>query len=336
MASEPKRPIEELLEASAKARRAEFGTEAKMPNSMRAQLHAEIARRAREPEPRERRSWLAMFWPQISVVTALAAIIITGAALWLRSQKQERRTAVAMNAPAADAAAESRTPAQLLAKAEEAKQPAEAAESEAGAAVAKSYADAATAAAPAVASAPAATEMMREEVPRAPAAAARSFAQTRDAAQANLRQRFSQLPQGRESKLKQSTNILNNFDVQQEGERISVVDEDGSTYTGKLEPVVAQNEVRKDLPQKRAAAAPQQIGATLNQANEFKFRAEGFNNSLKKRVVFEGNYIAPTEAVQSKAETGSGDQAQAAARVIGTAKVAGEPPIQVDAVLVTH
>ena len=88
MASEPKRPIEELLEASAKARRAEFGTEAKMPNPMRAQLHAEIARRAHEPEPRERRSWLAMFWPQISVATALAAIVITGAALWLRKREQ--------------------------------------------------------------------------------------------------------------------------------------------------------------------------------------------------------------------------------------------------------
>ncbi len=44
MASEPKKPIEQMLEALAKARRAEFGDDPKMPNPMRARLHEEIAR----------------------------------------------------------------------------------------------------------------------------------------------------------------------------------------------------------------------------------------------------------------------------------------------------
>ena len=42
MPLEPKKPIDELLEASAKARRAAFGADPKMPNPMRAQLHHEI------------------------------------------------------------------------------------------------------------------------------------------------------------------------------------------------------------------------------------------------------------------------------------------------------
>ena len=66
MPPDPKKPIEELLEASAKARRAEFGADPKMPNPMRARLHDEIARLGREDQQPERRSWLSLFWPQVS------------------------------------------------------------------------------------------------------------------------------------------------------------------------------------------------------------------------------------------------------------------------------
>jgi len=50
MPLEPKKPIDELLEASAKARRAAFGADPKMPNPMRTQLHHEISRLARKDE----------------------------------------------------------------------------------------------------------------------------------------------------------------------------------------------------------------------------------------------------------------------------------------------
>ncbi len=50
MSLEPKKPIEDLLEATAKARRAQFGADPTMPNPMRAQLHHEIARMARGDE----------------------------------------------------------------------------------------------------------------------------------------------------------------------------------------------------------------------------------------------------------------------------------------------
>src|SRR5947209_8587802 len=63
MPLEPKKPIEELLETSAGARRAEFGADPKMPNPMRAQLHHEIARLARRDERKSRRRSFVLSWP---------------------------------------------------------------------------------------------------------------------------------------------------------------------------------------------------------------------------------------------------------------------------------
>src|SRR5215475_7081249 len=84
MPSEPKKPIEEMLEALAKARRAEFGDDPKMPNPMRARLHEEIARAgAAEGEGIEsRRSWITMFWPRVTVAAALATLIVLVPAIW--------------------------------------------------------------------------------------------------------------------------------------------------------------------------------------------------------------------------------------------------------------
>src|SRR5215212_822481 len=84
MASEPKKPIEQMLEALAKARRAQFGDDAKMPNPMRARLHEEIARAgATEDEKSESRpSWVTMFWPRVTVAAALATLIVLVPAIW--------------------------------------------------------------------------------------------------------------------------------------------------------------------------------------------------------------------------------------------------------------
>src|SRR5215475_15069144 len=84
MASEPKKPIEQMLEALAKARRTQFGEDAKMPNPMRTRLHEEIAQAgAAEDENNESRpSWLTMFWPRLTVAAALATLIVLVPAIW--------------------------------------------------------------------------------------------------------------------------------------------------------------------------------------------------------------------------------------------------------------
>src|SRR6187200_462407 len=84
MASEPKNPIEQMLEALAKARHAEFGDDPKMPNPMRARLHEEIARvgAAEEENVESRPSWVTMFWPRVTVAAALATLIVLVPAIW--------------------------------------------------------------------------------------------------------------------------------------------------------------------------------------------------------------------------------------------------------------
>ncbi|PYL24682.1 MAG: hypothetical protein DMF44_04325, partial [Verrucomicrobia bacterium] len=84
MSSEPKKPVEQMLEALAKARRAEFGDKPKMPNPMRARLHEEIARvgATEEENVESRPSWVTMFWPRVTVAAALATLLVLVPAIW--------------------------------------------------------------------------------------------------------------------------------------------------------------------------------------------------------------------------------------------------------------
>src|SRR3954454_14341846 len=84
MASEPKKPMEQMLEALAKARRSQFGDDPKMPNPMRTRLHEEIGRAgaADDEQSESRPSWITMFWPRLTVAAALATLIVLVPAIW--------------------------------------------------------------------------------------------------------------------------------------------------------------------------------------------------------------------------------------------------------------
>src|SRR5437764_842034 len=88
MPLEPKKPIEELLEASAKARRAAFGADPKMPNPMRTQLHHEITRLARKDESRSQWRAGGISWPRLLTATALALILASESAIWRMLEHQ--------------------------------------------------------------------------------------------------------------------------------------------------------------------------------------------------------------------------------------------------------
>ena len=86
-----------------------------------------------------------------------------------------------------------------------------------------------------------------------------------------------------------------------------------------------------------SSRAPASFDDKAQAANaEFYFRATGYNSSLKKRVVFEGNYIASSSAAQKKAAEAKAEERdeQTPARITGTAKIAGESPLQIDAIAV--
>lgn len=96
MPTDPNRKIEEMLEASARMRREQFGGDARMPGPMRAQLHDEIARRSRPREPE--RSWFSAWWPRLAI-GAVATLILIGGPIWLgqRSINNIRQNAVVLD-----------------------------------------------------------------------------------------------------------------------------------------------------------------------------------------------------------------------------------------------
>jgi hypothetical protein len=176
--------------------------------------------------------------------------------------------------------------------------------------------------------------------PSSPVAAA-ALAPSRKMEAANFRQQFSQNAASQafraNAKLKQAVNVLNTFQVEQDGLQIRVVDADGSTYTGKIEQL-APNDSRNLFKEKQSYAAQSERAAKRPQeaesaSNEFYFRATGYNRGLKKSLVLEANYI-PTPSQQNTPRDAAAPEGgeQTPARIVGTAKIHGESPIQVDAV----
>jgi len=326
MSPERKKPIEELLEASAQARRAEFGADPKMPNPMRARLQEEVARLAK---PRERKSsWLTVAWPRLAIGAAFACLLLGTSVIWWRAQQPSETGAhLAMDktAPAMEMNSAERA---LAASDTLETGRASAAESEAGVSHDQKTSELAKAGAP-------------ETEPRSQnfrQAASKSVAAT-------LTQKFSQSTANKmaasSAQLQNVPKLLDNFQVEQNGRDIRVIDDDGSTYAGRIEPLAA-NDTRNYLKEKQNYAAPVAPVAAAKPAavgekspnNEYYFRASGYNASLKKSLVFEGNYIVTAPPGKDWDGAAEKNAEQQAARIVGTAKVPGEPPVPVDAVTV--
>ena len=390
MASEPKKPIEQMLEALAKARRAEFGDEPKMPNPMRARLHEEIARAgvAEDEKGEPRLSWITMFWPRVTVAAALATLLVLVPAIWwnhshpvagsgnlaLRDRAAEPSFALNSAVPEKDALAKvpaisATEPTVNLADNSQTKlEPAAKPSSEAevsksathiaqGGAVTelpsqetkeldKEIASARIQAAPAAA-APAGTDSKAKSdtiwaavPPVSQPSSAGSVAMTPQLSQQTAVQSFRNNAQ----QASRATNILNTFQVEQQGNEIRVLDADGSTYTGKIEQVAKGAELDSGIAARRGFAkqALKYTAKSVNEKNsdisQSYFRATGYNVSLKRRLVFEGNYAAPSP--QQRTMDGSNDRQRAEqggdrARIVGTVRVNGEAPVEVDAIAET-
>ena len=390
MPSEPKKPIEQMLEALAKARRAEFGDDAKMPNPMRARLHEEIAGAGTSEDEKleSRASWVTRFWPRLTVAAALATVIVLVPAIWwnrthplaesadlaLRDRTagvpNELNPAVSAEDTLAQAPAASATkPTVNLAdnnqiKIEHEATPASQAEAlksstrlvegrgatESPNQVTKGFTDKEIAAAKvqaAPAAAPAADADSKAKSDTM-AAAAPPVAQASSAGSLGTKQQFSQQSAVQSfrnnAQVNRSANVLNTFQVQQQGSEIRVLDADGSTYTGKIEQSAKSVELDSRITARRdAAKQARRFAAKAARENESAapqsyFRATGFNVSLKKTLVFEGNYAAPP--AQQPATTTANDRQQSEqsrdrARIVGTVRVNGEAAVEVDAIAET-
>jgi hypothetical protein len=180
------------------------------------------------------------------------------------------------------------------------------------------------------------------------AAAAPPVAQPSLAGSLGTRQQFSQqsLVQSfrNNSQVSRAANVLNTFQVQQEGSEIRVLDADGSTYTGKIEQSAKSAELDSRITARHGAAKQtQSYAAKAARENETVtppqsyFRATGYNVSLKKTLLFEGNYAEPPAQLPA---TTSNDRERAEKsrnrpRIVGTVRLNGEAPVQVDAIAET-
>ena len=362
MSSDPKRPIENLVEQSARTRRVAFGSEPKMPNPMRAQLHEEIERQNCSTGAPARASLFQVFW--LRLAAAAVAVVLIGIPIlrWRQTHQPSRIAAHDSAAPANGAFQElDRDSAQPLASAPSStprssfsladNQPASltapappatnadslgppepSADAQRfatrGFVSAEPKLEAQSAALPAkesarLAAAGSKPDSRRQAALPAPAAAAATSA-NRVCAQQQV-QSFRNA-----SNRTQGVNVLNTFQFQQEGRHIRVVDADGSTYTGNIDSVA---------PTQRAAAKSKRSERDRadEPRGETRFRASGYNVSLKKPVIFEGRYMymAPTPEQQENGQTEKSDlPAQEAPRIVGTAQVQGEQPLPVDATAV--
>jgi hypothetical protein len=390
MASEPKKPIEQMLEALAKARRAEFGDDPKMPNPMRARLHEEIARAgaAEDEKVESRGSWLTMFWPRVTVAAALATLIVLVPAIWWNQSHPlstpgnvavRDRTAGAADGlnpavPAGDTLAKAPAvsvsePTVNLAdngqiKVEPAATPASETEGLASSTRAvegrgatefanqatkgftdKEIASAKIQAAPAAAPA---TGADSKEESDTMAGVAPPVAQPSSAGSLGTKQQFSQQPAVQSfrnnAQVSRAANVLNTFQVQQQGSEIRVLDADGSTYTGRIEQLAKNAELDVGITARRdAAKQTRRYAAKAARENESAapqsyFRATGYNVSLKKTLVFEGNYAAPPAQQPATATANDrerSEQNRDRARIVGTVRVNGEAAVEVDAIAET-
>ena len=378
--------MEQMLEALAKARRAQFGDDPKMPNPMRTRLHEEIARAgATEDENAEPRwSWIASFWPRVTVAAALATLLVLVPAIWWNQSHpgaEPGRLALRDRAAAASAALNPAVPAKdTVAKTlgVNATEPtvnlADNSQIKMEPAAAPSSESEAEKSSTGFAKGRGATEFQNQQtkefdtnvagakIQAAPAAALPAGADSKaksgtisaaapPVSQPSLgggvatTQQFSQ-QSGAQSfrnnaQVNRAANVLNTFQVQQEGNEIRVLDADGSTYTGKIEQSRKGAELdsriaaRRDLAKQKPRYAAKSVDENKPAIPQSYFRATGYNVSLKKAVVFEGNYEAPLPQQATTATTNERQRAEQnsdRARIVGTVRVNGEAPVEVDAI----
>ncbi|TAL03481.1 MAG: hypothetical protein EPO07_06190 [Verrucomicrobia bacterium] len=104
--------------------------------------------------------------------------------------------------------------------------------------------------------------------------------------------------------------VLANFQLEQAGKQLRVIDADGSTYTGALaiaETVAATGTFEKKgaalltdgAKTKTPAAQPDAAPAGVPQSPGLFFRVSGTNRTLNQQVSFSGNLIAPVSQIQN-------------------------------------
>lgn len=96
--------------------------------------------------------------------------------------------------------------------------------------------------------------------------------------------------------------VLANFQIEQSGNEIRVIDSDGSMYLGEVTPVLAyglkQNaSFKNDTKESESLADRLEVEQQRQVAGAYQYRVEGTNRTLNQQVVFAWNYVPITNAL---------------------------------------
>lgn len=106
--------------------------------------------------------------------------------------------------------------------------------------------------------------------------------------------------QEKSKSVKAAMPVLANFQVQQAGNQLRVIDQDGSTYIGEVPQLANQYEAnpkRATDPPKLATDLKKQAVLQQQKAEDFPYRVAGTNRTLRQQVVFTWNYVDLTNLV---------------------------------------
>jgi hypothetical protein len=341
---EPERKIEKLLRAYAKKRRADAGDPAKLHPATRRLLQSEVARRKPRPDDEDASVTLwELFRQRWALFAGFALVVFFGAALFLpalSSSKKKAQSVMAMN-NLKQASEPTNPELPELAEADgsvRAKTPA-----------ATTIVGGNAAPAPAIDQVAEKADALDKDFKTETKSA--QFAST--AAQTFQNRNFSAQNSFKNTAVQnKAATVLANFQVQQNGNAIRVVDADGSVYDGALQPenTVAQNGPAPAAPPASTLAEvgrekiPAKRDETQSAQNYF-FRVTGTNLTLKQNIVFVGSLLANVNANSNarQAPTGGfgGGQPQSAptnqlpwssSRIAGTAVVSDTNHIEINAV----
>jgi hypothetical protein len=139
-----------------------------------------------------------------------------------------------------------------------------------------------------------------------------------------------------------SAPVLTSFRVEQKGERMRIVDADGSVYTGTVLAAAEENAPASSFSgkfQNTPAAAVAKTRPPTPAGRNYFFRVAGTNRNLRQNVVFSGNLIWLTNAGvgggtvggQGAAAASGASPARLNSRISGKVMIGNQKEIQLDA-----
>ena len=334
MPADPQPPlppaVEAMLRDAARQRREEFDAAgpnaATMPGPMRTRLHTELAKQFDAPAAVPSRG-LTRWWPAwVGAIGAAAAV-----ALFVVESQQPPRSPVMVSAPAGQAAArreEPAPPAPIAAAPVPPESPRSAvADTPAGRPatsdplLAKDKAET-TEDTFRTAAEPVRTQTFTQvPLPVDGAVSSRSLAARRGPASAPAAapgakaKTAAAKPAPAAPATPTPPPLLGNFRFEQRGGNVRVVDADGSVYVGQVEPEAKSvNGGAHQAETARANTQSKGADTTQQTVENFRFRASGDNRTLRKPVVFEGQYSGNAATPADASATTNNNQSAAAAQ----------------------